>query len=156
MLFISSRIYPFLSRVFGNNIGTLLSVARTVEALSVQGITTANVYVCTYVGGGSVVGGRASSASTNSWESQQSTPVSLGRVQRIQNIIQPLHYFIGFHYSVDLPMIITSALLRVLSIIFKLEAERNVPRLAIYTSFLRIYLFLIFQLKFKSNMYRIA
>uniref|UniRef100_A0A2A4JZ97 Uncharacterized protein n=1 Tax=Heliothis virescens TaxID=7102 RepID=A0A2A4JZ97_HELVI len=34
-------------------------------------------YDMTPPGGGSVVGGRASSASTNSWESQQSTPASL-------------------------------------------------------------------------------
>lgn len=135
--------YPSTSRIFGTTKGTQLSKARLFETLSVQGISTANVYVCTYVGGGSVVGGRAVSASTNSWESQ-STPVSLGRVQRVQNIIQSLHYFIGFHFSVDLPIIITSALLRVCrSIILILEAQRNVPTFAFHTDNILIYVYLV-------------
>lgn len=56
------------------------------KTLPVWRLVTGNVSVCTYVGGGGVVGGRASSASANSWESQQSIPVSLGRDQRYQTI----------------------------------------------------------------------
>lgn len=90
------------------------------KTLPVWRLVTGNVSVCTYVGGGGVVGGRASSASANSWESQQSIPVSLGRDQRYQTIKSLLHYFcIDFHYFCRSTFIwilrIESALLRVLS-----------------------------------------
>lgn len=51
------------------------------ECVGRGGVGTANVSVCAYVGGGSVVGGRAAAASASSWDATQATPVSLGREQ---------------------------------------------------------------------------
>lgn len=89
--------------------------ARTLRQAN-SGLVTANVYVCTYVGGGSVVGGRASSAAANSWESQQSTPVSLGRDQRDHLVTPLLLYRFLLFFVVYLWLLRNqSALLRVLS-----------------------------------------
>lgn len=89
--------------------------ARTLRQAN-SGLVTANVYVCTYVGGGSVVGGRASSAAANSWESHQSTPVSLGRDQRDHLVTPLLLYRFLLFFVVYLWLLRNqSALLRVLS-----------------------------------------
>lgn len=82
--------------------------------------TVGQCIVCTYVGGGGVAGGAAPSATAGSWDSPQSTPVSLGRGQRDQNtFIVTTPFSIGFYCFVDLHTMILrieSALLRVLSI----------------------------------------